>query len=116
MPELGFVGFRLGFANPRFELRQLMGVKIHVKPIIRPTARVQRTSMDSIEPAAAARGALPSPSRRCGNGAGVSRLLFLLRRLHFSSLPNIFISRYGLTVAIDALLLNLIVLSVTSLS
>ena len=26
MPELGFVGFRLGFANPRFELRQLMGV------------------------------------------------------------------------------------------
>ena len=26
MPELRFVGFRLGFANPRFELRQLMGV------------------------------------------------------------------------------------------
>ena len=26
MPELGFVGFRLGFANPRFELRQIMGV------------------------------------------------------------------------------------------
>ena len=28
MPELGFVGFRLGFANPRFELRQLMGVRL----------------------------------------------------------------------------------------
>ena len=30
MPELGFVGFRLGFANPRFELRQLMGVSFMV--------------------------------------------------------------------------------------
>ena len=32
MPELGFVGFRLGFANPRFELRQLMGVTPSICP------------------------------------------------------------------------------------
>ena len=37
MPELGFVGFRLGFANPRFELRQLMGVRVRVKFTVRIT-------------------------------------------------------------------------------